>query len=242
MVVKAPTQQNGRLAPPSPLVPHLKAIDIFRELTEDEIAVIHEAVTSERRHKGALLYTPGDPGDRLFVLKQGSVSLYRVTLDGHKLVVRTLGAGTIFGEMELTGQSMRGCFAEADEDVLVCTLARSALERLIAARPVVALRLLTVMGQRVQELEERLESMAYGSARQRLARFLLVHAKSGLEGRSSLTGFSHEDIAEAIGSIRQTVTSELQRMKDEGLIGLHRKCIDLLDQLALHAAAEGARD
>lgn len=72
---------------------------------------------------------------------------------------------------------MRDCFAEAQEESLVCEATRSDVESLIAARPEVAFRLLEVFGRRVLDLEERLEQLAYQSVAARLAALLLHWAE-----------------------------------------------------------------
>lgn len=228
-----PTRDGGD---PGPLLSHLRAVDIFLDLSTEEIDAIHDVIPMRRRSKGTVFYRPGDRAERLFILKEGSVTLYRLTPEGHKLIVGTIGEGTIFGEMALAGQSMWDCFAEAEEDALVCTITQRDMERLLQEQPKVALRLLAIMGRRVQELEERLEQMAYRSVRERLARLLLQNGRGSLGGYE-VKGFTHEYLAEAIGASRQTVTQELRRMEDEGLLKIARKRLRLLDIPGLKAVA-----
>ncbi len=211
-----------------PLLSYLRAVDIFRDLSTEEINAIHDVTPMRRRSKGTVFYRPGDRAERLFILKEGSVTLYRLTPEGHKLIVATVGAGTIFGEMALAGQSMWDCFAEAEDDALVCTITRRDMERLLQEQPRVALRLLAIMGRRVQELEERLEQMAYRTVRERLGRLLLGNSRRS-QGGYEVKGFTHEYLAEAVGASRQTVTQELRRMENAGLLEIGRKRLRLLD-------------
>lgn len=227
---------NGRGGSRS-LVSYLRGVDIFRDLTEEEIKAIHEIIPMRRCPKGTVFYRPGDRGERLFILKEGTATFYRLTPDGHKLVVDTEEAGTIFGEMALAGQSMRDCFAEAQEDAVVCTITRPDMERLLRQWPEVALRLLATLGRRIQALEERLEDMAYRGVRQRLVRFLLRQARRTQEGYR-ITGFSHEYLANAIGAARQTVTVELCSLENEGLVRTGRKTIVLINVEALRSIVD----
>ncbi|MDE3077221.1 MAG: winged helix-turn-helix domain-containing protein, partial [Chloroflexota bacterium] len=81
-------------------------------------------------------------------------------------------------------------------------------------------------GRRIEELEGRLEQMAYRSVRLRLVRFLVTHGRPSQEGHE-VRGFSHEQIGEAIGAVRQSVTAELSRLQSERLIIVGRRRIRL---------------
>lgn len=93
----------------------------------------------------------------LLPLKEGKVQLYRISPEGKKLVITTLGPHTLFGEMALLGTKMHNTFAEAIEDCLICVMSRTDLERLILNKPQVALRILAVTGKQLRDAEEQLE-------------------------------------------------------------------------------------
>lgn len=215
---------------------YLRAMDIFQDLGADDIERIHRITRMRRCHRGTVFFRPGDAGEKLFLLKEGRVTLYRLTPDGHKLVVGVVDAGTIFGEMAVAGQSMQECFAEAHEESLVCTITPPQMERILERYPTVAKRLLEVLGTRVQRLEERLEQMAYGSVRERLARFLLARTRPASDG-CQVAGFTHEQMGEAVGASRQTVSQELGELAAQGLVEVGRKRVRLVDATALRSLA-----
>lgn len=221
---------------PRSSVSYLWAMDIFQDLDSDEIEQVHRIAPMRRCHQGTVLFRPGDSGEQLFLLKEGRVTVYRLTPDGHKLVVDVVEAGTIFGEMAIAGQSMQECFAEAHEDSLVCTIAPAQMERILQQYPLVARRLLEALGRRVQHLEERLELMAYGSVRERLARFLLARARPATDG-CQVVGFTHEQMGGAVGASRQTVSQELGMFEAEGLVEVGRKRVRLVSTAALKSMA-----
>ncbi|MBI4213777.1 MAG: Crp/Fnr family transcriptional regulator [Chloroflexi bacterium] len=214
----------------------LRAQDLFRDLSADDLKTIHEMTRMRWHDRGSVFYGPGDPGEQLFLLKRGRVTLYRLTPGGRKLVVGIVEAGTIFGEMAIAGQSMRQCFAEAHEDALVCSIARPAMERILERFPAVNRRLLQVVGSRLQRLEERFEHMAYWSVRQRLAGFLLNQARPA-PGGCQVAGFSHEQIGEAVGASRQTVSQELRALAANGLVEVGRKRVRLIRAADLRSIA-----
>ena len=80
---------------------YLKMVDIFQDLTEAEIEEIDRATTMSSCRRGKIFYMPEDTSEVLFLLKEGQVQLYRISPDGKKLVIGTIGPGTILGEFAL---------------------------------------------------------------------------------------------------------------------------------------------
>ena len=205
---------------------HLSNIRIFRDLTPAELAVMDRQITMSTCEAGRIFYMPEDSGEVLFLLKKGRVQLYRIAQNGKKLVVATLGPGAIFGEMSLVGQGMHNAFAEAVDECLLCVMGRSDVERLIREKPDVAFRFVEAFGSRLQDLEERLEDIAFKSIPARLSALLLKLAAE--QGHDNLViGFTHQDLSEMLGTYRETVTQTLNDFKAEGWIDIGRKRIIL---------------
>jgi len=215
---------------------YLQMVDIFRDLTEAEIEEIDRATTISTCRRGKILYMPEDTSEVLFLLKQGRVQLYRISPDGKKLVIATIGPGAIFGEMALIGQGMHNSFAEAVEDCVLCVMSRDDVERLLMTKPQVALRLFEVLGRRLKEAEARLEAIAFKSIPARLASLLLQLADEA--GSETIVGHTHQDLGEQIGTYRETTTQTLNNLKAMGLLDIGRKRITLLDRDGLRRIAE----
>jgi CRP-like cAMP-binding protein len=180
---------------------------------------------------------PEDTSEVLFLLKQGRVQLYRISPDGKKLVIATIGPGAVFGEMALIGQGMHNTFAEAIEDCVLCVMSREDVERLLVTKPKVALRIFEVLGSRLKETEARLEEIAFKGIPARLASLLLQ--LSDEMGDETITGLTHQDMGEQIGTYRETTTQTLNAFKVDGLIDIGRKRITILDREGLQRIAEG---
>jgi CRP-like cAMP-binding protein len=171
----------------------------------------------------------------LFLLKKGRVQLYRISPDGKKLILDTLEAGAVFGEMSLIGQRMYHTFAEALESCLICVMSRADLERLALDKPKVAVRMLETVGRRLVEAEARLEDMAFKTVPARLASlFVRYHDAHG----NLIEGMTHQELADNVGTYRETTTQILNDFKRRGLIDTGRKRIALLDIEGLRAVAE----
>ena len=203
--------------------------DLFRGIGKTEMTEIGERLPMATADRGSLIYTPGETPDALFLLKSGNVRIYRLAEDGRKLVLATVGPGTAFGEMSLLGQSMTGSFAEAIDDCTVCVMSQVDIESLMEEHPAVAVRLVQLMSSRLRQAEDQLEQLAFRSVPARLGRLLLTLGNASDE----VEGHSHQELADMIGTSRETVSRALVEFKAEGLVEIERRCVRLLNRAAL---------
>jgi CRP-like cAMP-binding protein len=215
-------------------VGYLKTVEIFKDLSDEELEALESSVTNTPCAVGKIFYAPEDTGEALFIIKEGKVQLYRISPDGRKLVTSTLGPGTVFGEMTLIGQGMYDSFAEAVEECSVCKMDRGDLERLLLDRPQVALRILEVLGRRLLEVEARLEGIAFKTVAGRLASLLLRLMK---EQGTTIRGLTHQNLADDVGTHRETATQTLTTFRTMGLLVTGRKRIEILDPEGLQRIA-----
>jgi CRP/FNR family cyclic AMP-dependent transcriptional regulator len=216
---------------------YLRMVDIFQDLGEGEIAEIDRTTTLTTCRRGRIFYMPEDTSQVLFMLKEGHVQLYRISPEGKKLVIGSIGPGAVFGEMALIGQGMLNSFAEAVEDCVLCVMSREQVERLLATKPRVALRIFEALGRRLKEAEARLEEIGFKGIAARLATLLLQISEE--QGSDTITGLTHQDLGEQIGTYRETTTQTLNSFKGQGLIEIGRKRITILDREGLRRLAAG---
>ncbi len=248
---------------PTDKLRYLSELTVFQDLSPREMEDLNRVTTMSQFNKGRVFYRPEEAGEVLFILKEGRVQLYRISPEGKKLVISTLGAHALFGEMALLGAQMHNTFAEAVEDCQICVMSRNDLERLILNKPQVAVRILEVTGKRLRDAEERLENMAFKGIPARLASLLIrladeqavaaeqsgadeqidadeqtdIEAEAGGAGGGEITGLTHQDLAESVGTYRETATQVLNDLKAEGLIEIGRKRITILDRDGLSEVA-----
>lgn len=211
----------------------LSKLDIFRDLSDDEIQQIEEMVKMITCKRGHVFFRPDEKAEVLFMLKKGKVQVYTISSEGKRLIVETIGPGTFFGEMSLTAQSMHESFAEAVEDSLICVLSRADIEMLLLQKPQVAIRLLDAMSHRLQETRFRLEETALHNATVRVCRalFRLSQGTTRLE-------MTHQELADSTGLFRETVTNILNELQSQGLVELSRKKIVILNRSELQGVKE----
>jgi len=215
---------------------YLSDTELFRDISARDLAELELVTTLTTVPRGRVFYRPEDPGERLFLLRQGRVQIYRISPEGKKLVIATLGPGALFGEMALLGQQMHNAFAEAMEDCSIMVMSRADLERLMLSDPTIGRRILALTQRRLTDAESRLEDMAFKGIPARLASLLL--RLSADQDSDSITGLTHQDLAETIGTYRETATQVLNDLKADGLIEIGRKRITILDADRLRDIAE----
>jgi CRP-like cAMP-binding protein len=215
----------------------LSEIDIFQDLTDQEMEEMDRSTTMSTTEPGRVFYGPDEAGEVLFLLKKGRVQLYRLSPEGKKLVVAVLEKGAIFGEMSLVGQGMHNTFAEAIDECTLCVMSRMDVERIVREKPQVALRFLESMAIRLRQTEAKLEDLAFKSIPVRLAA-LLQDLASGSNSGDTIEGYTHQDLAEMLGTYRETATQTLNEFKSQGWVEIGRKRIRIVDASALELQAQ----
>jgi CRP/FNR family transcriptional regulator, cyclic AMP receptor protein len=215
----------------------LYGADLFQGIKATELGTLLDDVELQTCPVGTILFTPEDPCEVLYILREGLVELYRLTASGKRLVTRQILPGSVFGVMVLLGQTMQGNFAETIEDSSICTITREDVLTLLKRRPDIALRMLEIVGTRLHLIEERFLEAVYSSVDVRLAHFLLTYTDSA---SAELADITHEEIGDTIGAVRQTVTETLGLMRKRGLIRTGPKHIQIIDRHGLEAIARGS--
>ena len=216
---------------------YLENIAELQVLSSDEIEAVGQQTHMMRYPAGHLFYMPEDSGEVLFILKEGRVQLYSISPDGRKLVVAILQPGAIFGHMALVGQHMHNTFAQAIDNCIICIWNREDVERALVEKPQLALRFLEAVGQRLTQTEERLLEASFQKIPTRLANLLLrLEKEQGNEGY--LKGYTHQYFADMLGTYRETATQTLNEFKNQKLIQIRRKSIEILNRDGLKQIAE----
>ncbi len=228
---------KSAISQPAEKMRYLSELTIFQDLSPRELEELNRVTTVSVVPRGRVFYRPDEPGEVLFILRDGRVQLYRISPEGKKLVISTLGPHTLFGEMALLGTRMHNTFAEAVDDCDIMVMSRADLERLILNKPQVALRILESTGKRLVEAEDRLKNMAFKGIPARLASLLLRLADE--HDSDDIIGLTHQDLAESVGTYRETATQVLNDLKADGLIEIGRKRITILDRDRLAEVANG---
>lgn len=193
-----------------------------------------KVVTTRRIERGDVVATADELARRMYVLMNGRVNLIVTNNEGRRLVIASLEPGAVFGEGALAAPTDPDVFAEAAEPSTLWVIPASEARNLTMQYPILGWGLLQTYGQRLVQVENSLEDVAYKKLPERLAS-LLIDLNS--DGSDVIKGISHQALADYLGTYRETVSAILRDFKRQGLVELGYRRISLLDVEELEAVA-----
>ena len=219
----------------------LKKLPLLQDLTHDTFLRLAESVQLLELRRRHVIYLPGDPGQSVYFLNTGRVKISKVTRDGKELTLDYRGPGDVFGELCLIDGGPREEMAEAMDTALVAEVDRNVFERLIQREGLVGYRLSKILAQRRREIENKLENLVFKDVNSKLAELLLrLATEYGVDdSRGTLVAIkiTHQEMANLIGSTRETVSLTLSQFKRSGLIHTEGRKVILADREGLRALA-----
>jgi CRP/FNR family transcriptional regulator, cyclic AMP receptor protein len=218
----------------------LSRMGILEPLSEEDLRGLLRRSLDTHLEAGETFFTPEDTTERLFILKKGRVRVFRAA-DGRELTLAEIDPGTIFGEMALTAQRLRGSYAQATEPSILISMSRPDLEHIIEENPQVGNRLLHLLSERLAAYESRLEDLTLKEVPARLANLILLLCEGeGVKTRQDIKiphHYTHERLGTMIGANREAVTRAFGLLQDQGAVELRRRLIHIKDMDALRRAA-----
>ena len=220
---------------------YLKKIALFGDLPAPVVQKLSETVELREVRRRQVIYLPGDPGASIFFVNGGRVKISKVTRDGKELTLAYRGPGEIFGELCMLEGGPREEMAEAMENAMITELTRDEFEKLVQQNGMLGYRLTKAMLQRRREVENKVEQLLFKDVNAKLAELLLrLGNEYGVQsGRGTLVALkiTHQEMANLIGSTRETVSLTLSMFKKKGLIQTDGRKVIISDREGLRALA-----
>ncbi|MGA0594779.1 Crp/Fnr family transcriptional regulator [Enterovirga sp. CN4-39] len=210
---------------PAHLARLLGANAFFAGLGAEAIDDIARLCVSRTLDTDEVLFGKGEPADALYAIRRGQIRIATGTEAGRRLTLNLLGPGDVFGEVALLDGRPRTADAIAAEPTELFVVRRRDFLDLLEQRPIVAVRIIEFLCERIRWMSERMEEAVLLPVGDRLAKRLLALARDyGAE-----LAVSQEDLAVFVGATRETVNRQLQVWKRMGLVELGRSRIRLRD-------------
>lgn len=223
---------------------YLRKFPGFGALPPGDLAALTAAAELRECPRRTTFYLPGDVAEHVYLLHGGRVAAYHVSAAGRTITLGLHGAGDLFGESCLWTAAPRDDMAVAATAVIVSGVPRAPLRRMLDEHPELERRLFERAVTRRDAAARRLCAALSLSVRARLAAQLLDLGEHGQDipgGRELALELCHHEFAALLGTTRETVSLELRRFEDEGLIARHRRRIVLLDLPRLRALVHDIR-
>lgn len=190
-----------------------------------------------------MLFSKGDPGDRLYLVTKGTIRVGVVSADGREVTYGLIGPGQLFGEIAVFDKGPRTADASALEACELLAFERRHVLDVLTQNPECMLRLVSILCQRIRQADHLLEDIFFLSLPSRLAKQLL--ALSDVIGERPAAGdpvtirMSQQAVADHMGISRESVNKVLSKWEQSGLVGLWRGQITINDRDGLDAFLHG---
>ena len=212
---------------------YLENIDVTGIFCPKKMGHVGETHTQKSFKKGEYIYLQDDQSDRIFFLTEGRVKIGSYADSGKEITKAILNKGEVFGELALIGEEKRRDFAIAMEDTIACVITTQEMKGLMRDHSGLSLFLMKIMGSRVLEMENRLESLVFKDSRTRIIEFLkeLAEKKGQRVGYEMLVRkfLTHQEIANLTATSRQTVTTVLNELRNKNIITFNRRRLLIRD-------------
>jgi CRP/FNR family transcriptional regulator, cyclic AMP receptor protein len=211
----------------------IRNYDLWTHISDEEyeeLNLVHHFIETQ---KGEYIYFDSHNHNKLYFLKGGTIKIGFIDNDGKEVIREIIREGEVFGQFTLERNNLNGEFAQAYKaDVSLCAFNIDDFEQLLRKKPELAFHYSKQVGQKLHKLQNRLLNLLNKDVKTRLINFLIMLAQE--EGETadgdmySIHNFlTHEDIAQLIGSSRQTVTTMLNELEGEGFLTVTRQVIKI---------------
>ena len=197
-----------------------------------------------RLGRGEPAYNPGDRADRVYFVRSGRVKIVRTSPSGAESIVGIRTAGDVFGELTGAAEGVRSTSAVAIEPVEADAVAAAAFRAALERDPAVARAFARGVTRRLAAAEHELAELMGKSVAGRLVDVLgRLAAEHGVPEDGAVRigiNLTHKDLADLIGTSRETLTKELSVLADVGLLRVAHKTITLVQPQAFPFAVRPA--
>ena len=197
----------------------LRAIPLFRDLPEKDLADIAGLLIDRKYPRDAVIYEDGSIGDYMYIISEGQVKVTKMSEDGREKILEILGPGDFHGEMALLDRAPRSASVKTTTPCVLLALSRQDFLGLLKQNHELTLELIRVLVRRLRETDEQIKGLLFerveGRARRLLAR-LAKEPVPGREDRVATSPITHQQLADLVGTSRETITRGVKELKDEG--------------------------
>lgn len=209
----------------------LNTIDVFENLSDEQIAQLTQRATTRTYPKGAIIVSEGDEGSSLFVIQSGSVKAFLSDENGKEVVLSTQGPGEYFGEMALFDDEPRSASVMALEPCKLLIISKAQLREAMKDDPEIAFALLKGLARRGRALTENVRTLALFDVFGRLVKtlYLLAEEQDGVHVIDQR--LTQQELANRIGASREMVSRIMHDLAEGGYISVKGKRITILKKI-----------
>jgi CRP/FNR family cyclic AMP-dependent transcriptional regulator len=205
----------------------LRTVPIFSELSDADIASLARLASRRRYPKDTVVFFENEEGDFFFMIVEGRIKVTILGDDGREVILSILGAGDFFGEMALLDNEPRSATAIAVEDSELVSLHRHDFQSVLADNRSIMSALIKILAARIRKANHQISTLALLDVYGRVARVIVDMARDEgrrlKDGRIAFRRATHQEIANRIGTTRETVTRMLKDLERQGMLHIEGK-------------------
>lgn len=206
----------------------IRNYNLWAHLTDEEYEELNIVHNFIEKGKDEYIYFEAFHHNKLYFIKEGCIKIGFINDEGIEEIKEIIQKGEIFGQITLEKDNLHGEFARAyKSDVSLCAFTIDDFQKLLRKKPELALKFSRQVGHKLRVIENRLINLLNRDVKTRLLHFLgnLIQMNQGEQQDKKYiipNILTHEDIAHLIGSSRQTVTTLLNELSEQGLLYYNR--------------------
>lgn len=212
---------------------YLKQTPVFSHLNDEELDSIIPHVVKRRLKKNTVIFHENDPSTAFYLVKTGRVKIYKTGMEGREQVLSILGDGQIFGDVPAFDGGPYPASAATMADSEIYLIRSEDFQALVRRYPEVAIKIIKVLGQRLRQSIELVRDLSFKQVPHRLAGLLVKLSREyGADtenGRLIELPLSRQELADIVGTSRETITRELKKMEREGMLVVDRRHLTITD-------------
>ncbi len=220
------------------IIDEIAAIPLFESLSRKHLGELSMIVVDQIFKKGQEIFSEGDEGTGFYVVVTGRVKIYKVSWEGREQILHIFGPGEPFGEVPVfTGQRFPASAASIEQS-RIFFFPKEAFVKLIRREPELALGMLAVLSMRLRRFANLVEDLSLKEVPGRLAAYLLYLSQKNQNSLDLELDISKTQLASLLGTIPETLSRILAKMKKNGLIDVDGARIKILDLETLQDIAD----
>lgn len=196
----------------------LRSIPLFEEVGDDELDTLRARMIERCYPRDALIVQEGQPGDSLYVIREGRVKVTKLSGAGREKILEILGPGAFFGEMALLDRPERSASVRALDPVVAYAISRIEFHRCLRESADFALGVIRELARRLRRTDDQASSLPYQSVLERTRELLsgLAQETAGEPGWRQTPPLTHQEMADMVATSRETVTRALKQLRASG--------------------------
>ncbi len=215
----------------------LRAVTSFTGLEPETLEFVAREAMPRPYAAGEVLFLEGEPCAGLFIVERGWLKAVKIAPSGREQIIRIVGAGELFNEVEVFAGVPNQTTVIALEPSMVCSISVPSMRQLMQAHPDFARIINENLARRVLQLLALVEDLSLRSVEARLAKVLLENGTAGEVPRRRWT--TQAEMAARLGTVPDVLNRALRSLVEEGLVELDRRRIKILDAQRLTQKAQG---